>query len=149
MSVDDEYMFPVLNAGISVPWQFIAPFELQAVRNHGQSLKVLARRGGLDPLELLIVVNGMTLRQLDEAKKMWPSPREAVLAWVEDCRNSFLEEQLDEARAQLIRLKAIVARAGTVMRHVELDQRVDSTLETLRDVRSVLAEIADYSKEQP
>lgn len=54
--------FPVLLAGkswrrfpycpASVPWRLVAPCEPRAMANHGLSLEVLARRGGLDPVEL-------------------------------------------------------------------------------------------------
>lgn len=43
----------------SVPWELVAPHARQAERNHGgQSLADLARRGGLDPVELLAVLDG-------------------------------------------------------------------------------------------
>lgn len=76
--------FPVLDAGYSVPWQYLTPFEEQAKRNHDQSLSHLASRGGLDSLEILLVINGMGLRQIAEAKKRWPNPRDAVMQWVHE-----------------------------------------------------------------
>lgn len=56
--------FPVLNHKrdnfplASVPWEFIAPHEAQAQRNHAQTLKRLAERGGLSAKEMLAVVTG-------------------------------------------------------------------------------------------
>ena len=41
-----------------VPWEFVAPHEPQALRNHGQTLARLAERGGLSPAELLAVIEG-------------------------------------------------------------------------------------------
>jgi len=41
----------------AVPWALVGPHEAQAARNHHQSLRQLAARGGLDPLELLAVVS--------------------------------------------------------------------------------------------
>lgn len=38
-----------------VPWKMIEPFEHQAKHNHSQSLKRLAERGGLSPLEMYAV----------------------------------------------------------------------------------------------
>lgn len=49
--------FPILGfAGISIAWDIIAPHEAQAKANHYQSLETLARRGGLDPSELVAVL---------------------------------------------------------------------------------------------
>jgi hypothetical protein len=42
----------------SVPWEFMAPHEYQALTNHSQSLEVLADRGGLDVTEALAVITG-------------------------------------------------------------------------------------------
>jgi len=56
--------FPVLNHKrdnfplASVPWEFIAPHEAQARRNHAQTLQRLAERGGLSAKEMLAVVTG-------------------------------------------------------------------------------------------
>lgn len=56
--------FPVLNHKgdnfpmASVPWEFIAPHEAQAQRNHDQTLQRLAERGGLSAKEMLAVVTG-------------------------------------------------------------------------------------------
>jgi hypothetical protein len=62
--VTDDRRFPVLRSGggagliASVPWLLVQRHEAQAVANHGgQSLEVLAQRGGLDPVELWCVVN--------------------------------------------------------------------------------------------
>ena len=56
--------FPILsefhNWRESVPWDFVAPHESQAKRNHSQSLKTLAERGGLSPVELYAVIRGLT-----------------------------------------------------------------------------------------
>ena len=40
----------------SIPWEAISTHERQARINHGQSLDVLAKRGGLSPYELLAVM---------------------------------------------------------------------------------------------
>lgn len=52
--------FPILSSDLvsNVPWAFIAPHEKQAERNHSQSLKRLAERGGLNAAEVLDVVEG-------------------------------------------------------------------------------------------
>jgi hypothetical protein len=57
--------FPILRAdgrvGLrsSVPWNFIAPHEAQAMENHEQTLLRLAERGGLDPQEMVAVLDGI------------------------------------------------------------------------------------------
>jgi hypothetical protein len=43
-----------------VPLEAVAPFEAQADRNHGQTLKRLAERGGLSPSELVAVMHRKT-----------------------------------------------------------------------------------------
>ena len=51
----------MLTAGCSiplVPWEMLAPHEAQAQRNHGgQSLERLSERGGLDPAEMLAILD--------------------------------------------------------------------------------------------
>lgn len=42
----------------SIPWDTIAPHEVQALRNHHRSLASLAERGGLTPCEALAVIEG-------------------------------------------------------------------------------------------
>ena len=49
----------------SVPWECIEPYEWQARRNHGQqSLQRLAERGGLDPTELVAVMERRSWRPM-------------------------------------------------------------------------------------
>lgn len=43
----------------SVPWSLVDGHEMAALKNHGQSLLQLARRGGLSPDELYYVVNDL------------------------------------------------------------------------------------------
>ena len=49
-------------APISVPWDFLAPHERQAVANHDQTLQRLAERGGLGSTEMLCVLDGLPWR---------------------------------------------------------------------------------------
>lgn len=53
--------FPIMGCKIiaSVPWAFLAPHEHQAQRNHGQSLKRLAERGGLGVSEAISIIKGL------------------------------------------------------------------------------------------
>jgi hypothetical protein len=51
-------MFPILHDPIirAVPWASIQPHEKQAERNHYQSLKRLAERGGLSVVEAVVIM---------------------------------------------------------------------------------------------
>jgi len=60
--------FPIMSSALmhKVPWDFIAPHERQAHRNHYQSLKRLAERGGLSVCEALAVVEGRQWHRMDQ-----------------------------------------------------------------------------------
>jgi hypothetical protein len=64
----DERQFPIMasyrraypDLPRSIPWRLLAPHEAQAKRNHGgQDLETLARRGGLDPVEMIAVLDDL------------------------------------------------------------------------------------------
>lgn len=57
-------MFPILNDDCvkAIPWAAMAPHERQAIANHGQSLKALASRGGLDVTEAEAIMIDRKLR---------------------------------------------------------------------------------------
>ncbi|KKM26796.1 hypothetical protein LCGC14_1581130 [marine sediment metagenome] len=67
----------------SVPWSFIAPHERQADRNHGQMLKRLAERGGLSPWEMLAVVTGKRIREMERTEAGFAAARPAPLKLLE------------------------------------------------------------------
>lgn len=65
-----EKMFPVLmqfservllalGCPRYVPWSLLEPHENQALRNHSQTLKRLAERGGLGPDEMVRIIEGL------------------------------------------------------------------------------------------
>ena len=56
--IEDGPAYPVHSTGETVPWSFLAPHEPQAIKNHGQTLKRLAERGGLAWSEILDIVRG-------------------------------------------------------------------------------------------
>jgi hypothetical protein len=64
-------MFPVLQAPrgapTRVPWALLAPFEGHAIRNHDQDLETLARRGGLSVAEMVAVIEGKRLREMERS----------------------------------------------------------------------------------
>lgn len=62
--------FPILErAGgkFTIPWELIAQHEEQALKNHGQTLKRLAERGGLSFCEALAVLEDRQWRKVDNA----------------------------------------------------------------------------------
>ncbi len=74
-----ERRFPVLNQQsckrelrktmpVSVPWDFVEKFRVRAGLNHGQSLEVLASRGGLSPEEMWLAAHdyGLFKVNIDE-----------------------------------------------------------------------------------
>lgn len=74
-ALEAERQFPIMDRGkrASIPWRVIAPHEAQAQKNHGQSLKTLASRGGLCWSEAWGVLNGVSwsrlpLNQEDQCK---------------------------------------------------------------------------------
>jgi hypothetical protein len=48
----------------AVPWEIVAPHERQADRNHGQTLRRLAERGGLSLCELAAVLEDRKYRKM-------------------------------------------------------------------------------------
>jgi len=58
--MSDQRDFPIMGCNIiaSIPWAMLEPHEEQAQRNHGQSLKRLAERGGLAVSEALDIIYG-------------------------------------------------------------------------------------------
>ncbi len=68
--------FPLQNKELrSIPWAMIAEHEAQALKNHGgQSLKTLARRGGLSAMEAVDVLSD---KRWDGSCFILPAQREA------------------------------------------------------------------------
>lgn len=130
----ERRMFPIM-CGEDIPWVVIAPCEDQAQRNHSQSLKRLAERGGLDPQEALWVLTGqkwastkLTLEEADTklreiAKERYYLPAierleaelvelrethtDKALAW-DKCQE--LRSELAEARAEIERYRIALER---------------------------------------
>lgn len=57
--------FPILGTKYTIPWEVIATHEKQAMSNHGQTIKRLAERGGLDWVEALAVIEDRKWVRLD------------------------------------------------------------------------------------
>lgn len=68
MSSEIMRKYAALGCPKSIPWAVIAPHERQADRNHGQTLKQLASRGGLSACEAVAVLEDRDwTRMTDEA----------------------------------------------------------------------------------
>ena len=62
--------FPILECRsekFTIPWGLISQHEEQAYKNHGQTLKRLAERGGLSFCEALAVLEDRQWRKTDNA----------------------------------------------------------------------------------
>ncbi|WP_367567227.1 hypothetical protein [Lacrimispora sp.] len=81
--------FPILGTRFTIPWKAIASHENQALSNHGQTLKRLAERGGLDWVEALAVMEDRTWIRLDSEVA-----RKKVLSIVSNQENNM---DIDEA----------------------------------------------------
>ncbi len=57
----------VLAVTMAVPMELLAVHEHQAQRNHGQSLNMLASRGGLSPCEMLAVLENRPWAAMPDA----------------------------------------------------------------------------------
>lgn len=51
---------------LPVPWSLIAPHEIQAQKNHHQTLERVAERGGLCPSEMVAVIEDRPWHPMDE-----------------------------------------------------------------------------------
>lgn len=60
-------LFPILEDGCraKLPWAAFAPHEEQALRNHDQTLQMLARRGGLSWCEACAVLEDRPYHKMD------------------------------------------------------------------------------------
>lgn len=61
--MDNRKKFPECPG--SIPWAMLAPHERQALRNHDQTLKRLAERGGLSTCEAMAVLEDRRWQKMD------------------------------------------------------------------------------------
>jgi hypothetical protein len=54
----------------TIPWHLLDPHEAQALKNHSQTLRRLAERGGLSPDEILAVLEDREWHQVDPDEAM-------------------------------------------------------------------------------
>lgn len=90
--------FPIME-GPSIPWEMIEPYERQALKNHDQTLKRLAERGGLSPAEAVCIMRGLGHRAVIEMgdERALAELREMLGAW----NDNVLRRERDEARQAL------------------------------------------------
>lgn len=69
-----------MNCPTSVPWAMLAPHEAQALSNHDQTLRRLAERGGLSPMEMICILED---RRWEPWEPAWAITKlkELVAAW--------------------------------------------------------------------
>ncbi len=61
-----ERKFPILGAGMDIPWIIVELHDKQVRANHGQSLERIAERGGLGWGEALAVLEDRKYKYIDE-----------------------------------------------------------------------------------
>ncbi|MCK5604772.1 hypothetical protein KAR91_22980 [Candidatus Pacearchaeota archaeon] len=89
-------IFPIMNGEqvCGILWEAVKPYTYQALRNHQQSLDMLARRGGLDPLELWCVVNNISWRELISLG----TPHKELKAIAQNCEQKLIDKFGDKLR---------------------------------------------------
>ncbi len=85
----------------------LAPCEADCLRNHDQTVERLAERGGLDPWELMAVVQGKRWREVAQV------PMPDVVEWLkaasgEETDISVLRQQLATVTAERDQLRAML-----------------------------------------
>lgn len=142
--MDNQKTFPIITIGksnIAVPYSLVLAHEQQALKNHGQSVAQLARRGGLSWSELVCVLRdenlfstfGQRLHQsealaireyqkfVDEVAQpeKFPDPAaclEALLKFIPMTqKNAALQQVVDDCR------KAVAASKNSTLRYVWLN----------------------------
>lgn len=114
-SVNKDLLFPVLggrDVKFYVPMDFVEPHEQQAQRNHSQSLKRLAERGGLSPCELLAVIEDRDWRKIGDAEA-WMSIFGHYRAFVS--RTKFPPEEVAILKKLLERAKFVLERNAEIL----------------------------------
>lgn len=132
--------FPVLDhepgGPQRVPWDFIDPHELQALRNYDQSLQRLAERGGLGVSEIVAVVEGRRWKFMDPGAAV-ARLRELLAAW-EGSPETRLRvlceevERLDRELAQRIEFVWVMPSNQIITVLDEFRVRIAEALKTAR-----------------
>ena len=69
--VANRKQFPILNGGdAKIDWQLVEEHAQQAMSNHGQTIRVLASRGGLSWCELFAVLHNQRWQKIDMNEAM-------------------------------------------------------------------------------
>jgi hypothetical protein len=101
----DDRPFPIQD-GPTVPWYVMAPHEAQCQKNHSQSLKRIAERGGFGACEAYAVTHGLTWQDMkndiEKYTKAWFEFAERVNKEHHDLRKSDDAGRLREACQALL-----------------------------------------------
>lgn len=139
----DTPMFPIMG-GPSVPWEVMLPHENQAQKNHGQTLRRLAERGGLGPHEAWAVVNGLSFFKHSKGEvESWENKWREFAAQT-NRRYERLERELSEAKKQIENLipgffagnEALEKLSALQAHYLALEEKYD----TLKDIADRMAE---------
>ena len=145
--------FPVLQAPLGaptrVPWAFLAPFEGNAKRNHDQDLEKLASRGGLGVAEMMAVVEGKRLREMDSDEVALPRLLAALRAF-EDKQSGLTTALARAERAErdlsALRRRLEEAAAGDTKAVAVCRARLVRGLDLMHSEGSALLEALDASR---
>lgn len=121
--------FPILGTRFTIPWEVIAPHERQAMSNHGQTIKRLAERGGLEWTEALAVIEDRKWVRLESEVA-----RKKVLSIVSRQENN---KDIDEA-IQHCKEKAIENSCSQCGRDHEQLAKWLAELKEYRDIGSAI-----------
>lgn len=54
--MNERSQFPIIDSSVTLDWEYVTQFNDRAVKNHGQSIAMLARRGGLSWYETYCLI---------------------------------------------------------------------------------------------
>lgn len=126
-----------------VPWEMVAKCEADCQNNHGQSVETLASRGGLDPWELMAVMQGKRWREVSYL------PASDVVSWLKKASGEetdvyALREQLVSCETAVKALRLLAERADKLLKHAfgviaERDATITKLCEGYEAIGKVLA----------
>lgn len=150
-SICKPKMYPI-QKGPSVPWEVMVPHESRCQKNHGQSIKRIAERGGFSSGEAYCIVNNLDWYEMEKTIG-WQEADRRWVEYAEKINNHYAE--LDRLRADNARLVCELEREQEDHQAlVEEAQRVEQVRlaglqrhkDALAAARVALERIADYPK---
>lgn len=127
--------FPILASKESIPWEVIAAHEKQAMENHGQTIKRLAERGGLDWTEALAVLEDRryTKMNVEEAKRI------VLLIVTESIK---INSKVDKNASYINPIPYVDAAK-------KFEMRIKINLDTVTGIDQAKGIVADYIQNMP